>query len=226
MNSLSIAAVGLRPASELTLHQAPDYRGLPMCLVKAPFVREYLEELYQTIQSSLLINPQIFAVRARLTFCTLLPSRWMGGDTEINRFAESFIDSLRRDRSRPNTRMAATYNANTTCFWGREYGTDGRPFYKVLLLMNNDAYFRSGNVRADTNFIRERIQRAWGRALFPVQQSAERFVALPSGAAHIVSVQRGLPELFYLASAMCRADNKCFGSRTSNIGSSTDLWFF
>ena len=108
-------------------------------LDKGPFVEQYLEKLYQTLQYALNDYARVFAFR----FDLRLPH---GKTLTDNAMTSRVVARLRRHWRRRSVMIVCARRLNRlahdTCvrlFWVRERGQVGLPHYHCIILLNRDA---------------------------------------------------------------------------------------
>ena len=109
-------------------------------LDKGPFVEQYLEKLYQTLQYALNDYVRVFAFRfdLRLPHGKNLPDDAMTNRV-IARFRASLEAQISHDRQCASRLNRLAHDTCVRLFWVRERGQVGLPHYHCIVLLNRDA---------------------------------------------------------------------------------------
>ncbi|MDT4883020.1 Inovirus Gp2 [compost metagenome] len=109
-------------------------------------------------------------------------------------------------------------------FWVREVNAFGRPHYHFAFLLNEDAYFKLGNLAPTESNTFDRLQRAWVSALrLDDVSQAKGLVNVPDNAEFSLRGTVGDPGVaafFRRTSYFCKVATKVFIGRTRNRGCS------
>ena len=211
----------------LHLHTADTFQGLPVMVEKGPFIHEYLEALWRTINLALDQYPWVLAFRVDLRLPRLVG---IPDDAFTNRVISKFIESFKakiehnRDKARERNKYA--HDCRVRYVWAREVGCGGRPHYHLLILLNRDAYYTVGRLQPQRPNMISRMQEAWASALKCEVEQVRGLVHIPPNAEFRVdrNVRPGnvdqLPELFRRASYLCKAATKRYGDGSHGFGCS------
>lgn len=209
--------------SNLIIYNERSYRGLPIQVDKGPFIRQYLERLYETIECALEQHARVFAFRVDLRFSTALEQC---GDEYRNRVIEKFIASFKA-KIKHNRKMARLENkyahdSSVRYVWAREVGRQGRPHYHMVFFLNYDAFNALGRYEFGRDNIFNRLQQAWASALGCPVEAVTGLIEIPNNPSY--RVRRGDPQgisaLFYRASYLCKAATKVYGNGQHGFGAS------
>lgn len=199
------------------------YDGYPLMIEKGPFIEQYLEKLYRTLQYALSDYARVFAFRydLRLPCGKQLPDDALTNKL-IQRFKDSFDEQIDWDRQCARNRNRSAHDTCVRHFWVREVGEKGRPHYHCIVFLNRDAYRSLGHIDSDRKNMCSRLELAWARALrLPVAD-------IP-GAVHIPRQSTfhltrhdypGHDEFFRRSSYLCKAATKLFGDGQHGCGGS------
>lgn len=192
-------------------------------LDKAPFVEEYLEKLYQTLQYALNDYARVFAFR----FDLRLPhGNGLPGDAMTNRVIARFKASLEAQISH-DRQCAGRLNrsAHDTCvrlFWVRELGQEGLPHYHRIVLLNRDAYRTVGRIGSEGTNLYSRLEQAWASALRLPVSDVLSVVHIPTEFTFPLTRHDylGHDEFFRRCSYLCKAATKYYGDGQQGCGGS------
>ena len=211
----------------LHLHTADTFQGLPVMVEKGPFIHEYLETLWRTINLTFDQYPRVIAFRVDLRL-----SRRMGfpddilSNRVISRFIESFKAKIEHNRDKAREQNKYAHDCRVRYVWARERSEGGRQHYHLLILLNRDAYYTVGRLQPQRPNMITRMQEAWASALKCEVEQVRGLVHIPSNAEYRVDreVRPGnvdqLPELFHRASYLCNAATKRYGEGAHGFGCS------
>jgi hypothetical protein len=210
--------------SNLSIWYESCYRGLPLMIKKGPFFTEFLEDLWQTTQRALACYPRVFAARIDLRFPDGygIPDDFVH-NTVMRRFIESFEAHIEAAQNKSRREGKRVHSTELFYFWVREVNYVGRPHYHFAFLLNEDAYFKLGNLVTKESNIFDRLQRAWASALGLEPHQVSGLVYVPDNAEF--SLRRafgdpGVAAFFHRASYFCKVATKVFMGRTRNRGCS------
>jgi hypothetical protein len=209
--------------TNLNLYFAPTFAGRPLLVSSAPFIREYLHRLDETIKKSIEQYSRVFAFRVdlRLPANTQLPACAYTNQV-IDRFIGSFKAKIRHNRRMALISNPKAHASEVRYVWARELGQHGLPHYHLVILLNRDAYKVLGSINSESDNIIHRLQSAWASALGLPGEDIRGTVHIPANADYFLD--RGQPEgqdeLFKRASYICKAATKFFGDGQHGFGSS------
>lgn len=200
------------------------YDGYPLMVDKGPFVEQYLEKLYQTMQYALADYTRVFAFRfdLRLPHGNPLPRDAMTNQM-IRNFKASLDEQILWDRQRARNRNRLAHDSKTRMFWVRELGRmSGRPHYHCIVFLNRDAYRSMGGMGSERSNMHNRIELAWARALRLQVADVRGAVHVPVGATHHLTRTDycGQDEFFRRSSYLCKAATKHYGDGQHGCGGS------
>ena len=214
----------LIPSTNLHTYNLSHFQGLPILIERGPFILEYLEKLYLTIKRALNQYPRLFAVRFDLRYLdSFFDSLDAHGSAVIERFVESLRAKIKHDRKRAAQRSARIHSTSIRYACGKEYGTEGKPHYHCLLLLNLDAYHTLGNFTSDQENLYCRIQSAWASALGINWNQSLGLVHIPDNPIYCVRRDNQyfiLDELFRRASYLCKIETKKLANQEHSFGCS------
>ncbi|SDL55346.1 Protein of unknown function [Franzmannia pantelleriensis] len=186
-------------------------------------VTEYLEALRITLQKAKYEYPRVLAIRVD----PIIPSDISDIMTveDHKGLIKKFIASLNAiiDHDWERRRKSDWLPNNTLRYvWCREVGTNGKPHYHFLLILNRDVYFTIGKACSPNENLCSRISRAWYSALGVVWNPQEPWVHVPQNP--VYWIERGdaesFQQAFYRASYLCKANTKQYGIGLRAFGSS------
>ncbi|MDE3735943.1 inovirus Gp2 family protein [Pseudomonas resinovorans] len=210
--------------SNLTLWYEPCYRGLALMVKKGPFIAECLEDQWRTTQRALDYYPRVFAARVDLKFPDGygMPDEFVH-NTAMSRFVASFEAQIEADQICSRREGKRVHPTELFYFWVREVSNAGRPHYHFAFLLNEDAYFKLGNLAPKESNTFDRLQRAWASALRLNVSEVQGLINVPENAEF--SLRRnigdpGVAAFFHRTSYFCKAATKVFIGRTRGRGCS------
>lgn len=199
------------------------YDGYPLMIEKGPFVEQYLEKLYQTLQCALSDYARVFAFRfdLRLPRGKPLPDDAMTNQV-IQRFKASLDAQISHDRERARVRNRSSHDTCVRLFWVREVGRASRPHYHCIVFLNRDAYRSLGHIKSECKNMYNRLASAWASALHLPADDVLGAVNVPNGATHHLSRHDylGHDEFFRRSSYLCKAATKHYGDGQHGCGGS------
>lgn len=213
--------------SNLTIWYDSHYRGLELMVDKGPFIKEYLEDLWQTIQRALACYPRVFAARIDLKF----PDGYgmpveLVSNTVMRRFIDSFEAQIEADQDKSRREGKRVHPTELFYFWVREVSSTRQTHYHFAFLLNDDAYHTMGRLQTERVNIFHRLQRAWSSALGLSVPDVSGLVNVPENATFRLKRGVGHPGVaafFHRTSYFCKVATKDVGGRTRNRGCSRRL---
>lgn len=211
--------------SNLTIWYDSHYRGLPLMVEKGPFITEYLEKLWQTIQRARWFYSRVYAARIDLKFPVGydMPEEFVH-NTVLSRFIESFKDQIKKDQARSARKGRRVHPTELFYFWVREVSSARQPHYHFAFMLNGNAYHTLGKLKARKRRVNlfHRLQWAWAKALGP-SIDASGLVNVPENAEFSLGMgvnDPGVVAFFHRTSYFCKAATKVYFGRTRNCGCS------
>lgn len=199
------------------------YNGYPLMVDKGPFIREYLERLYFTLQYALTDYGRVFAFR----FDLRVPSdKKLSADVMTNRvirrFMASFDAKIKHERERARTRNRSSHRTCVRHFWVREVGAKGRSHYHCIVFLNEDAYRSLGWLKSDDMNMHERLKSAWASALKLKVADMSGVVQIPKRATFHLNRSNHLVdyEFMHRSSYLCKSATKRYGDGQHGCGGS------
>lgn len=207
----------------LTLHYDSMYLGLPVQFDKGPFVREYLQRLYQTVTCAINEYRRVFAFRFDLRLPIDRDSTSLCYENEIiDRFVESFKAKIRHNRKMAFRESTNARDTTVRYVWTRECGQQGRPHYHLAILLNGDAFCSLGKFSPNRDNMFNRLQEAWASALNLPIEEVRGLVEVPAN--HYYHLYRdnneSIAKFFFRASYLCKSATKSFVNGSHGFGAS------
>lgn len=199
--------------TNLTIHYADTFQGLPVMADKGPFFSNYLARLKLTIERSLAQYSRVLAFRVdlRLPTTAQLPDYAYTNEV-ISLFLESFKAKIKHNREMARKTNPYAHNSNVRYVWAREQGQGGRPHYHLVILLNQDAFYTVGKLDSDKVNMFHRLEEAWASALRLQVHEVSGLVELPRNATYrLRRDDETYQELFKRASYLCKTATKAFG---------------
>lgn len=199
--------------TNLTIHYADTFQGLPVMADKGPFFSNYLARLKLTIERSLAQYSRVLAFRIdlRLPATTQLPDYAYTNEV-ISLFLESFKAKIKHNREIARRTNQYAHDSNVRYVWAREQGQGGRPHYHLVILLNQDAFYTVGKLDSDRVNMFHRLQEAWASALRLQVHEVSGLVEVPMNATYRLRRDaETYQELFKRASYLCKTATKAFG---------------
>lgn len=209
--------------TNLSLHYENIYQGLPVQVEKGPFISEYLNRLYQTMDQALSQYPRVFAFRfdLRLPAEIQLPD-FVFTNQVIERFMESFKAKIANNRRQARQLNKYAHDSKVRYVWAREQGQHGKPHYHLAILLNRDAFTALGKFETGRDNMFNRLEQAWASALGLSVEAVRGLVELPRNPCYHLNLGElgGQAEFFHRASYLCKAATKVFGDGSHGFGAS------
>ncbi|EOX8445596.1 inovirus Gp2 family protein [Salmonella enterica] len=137
----------------------------------APFNEHYLERMFTVLNNAVERHPRTLAVVALLR----LPEYRDIGDSIIStpdfhgnvmsRFIESLKEKITAFLKRKAKQNIRIHHGELRYAWVREYGTDEKPHYHIVLFFNHDTFNTLGNFTNESDNLGTFIEDAWLSAL-------------------------------------------------------------
>lgn len=199
------------------------YDGYLLMAEKGPFVEQYLEKLYQTLQCALSAYARVFTFRfdLRLPYGKPLPDDAMTNQA-IQRFKASLDAQISHDREQARIRNRSSHDTCVRLFWVREIGQAGRPHYHCIVFLNRDAYRSLGHIESKCKNMYNRLELAWASALRLQVTDVRGAVHVPRESTfHLTRHDYlGHDEFFRRSSYLCKAATKHYGDGQHGCGGS------
>ncbi|WP_350599194.1 inovirus Gp2 family protein [Pseudomonas sp. 65/3-MNA-CIBAN-0223] len=209
--------------TNLTLHTGSTYVGLSVQENKGPFIREYLNRLYLTMERALTQYSRVFAFRVdlRLPSETELPDYAFTNEV-IERFIESFKAKIKHNRSQARKLNKYAHDSKFRYVWARELGQYGKPHYHLAILLNRDAFTALGKYEIGRDNMFNRLVEAWASALGLSVEAVSGLVEIPNNPSYPMNRDDpvGQEEFFYRASYLCKSATKAYGDGSHGFGCS------
>lgn len=209
--------------TNLSLHYDDTFNDLHVQIDKCPFIREYLERLFQTILCTISQYPRVFAFRVdlRLPMGIPLPDLLLT-NVAMDRFIESFKAKIRHNRYKARQERPYAHDSKVRYVWAREISQNGVPHYHVAILLNNDAFCSLGSFSSDRDNMFNRLEEAWASALCLSREDVKGLVEIPRNASYKLhrDDRDSQADFFYRTSYLCKADTKVYGDGSHGFGAS------
>lgn len=209
--------------TNLILHGDSTYQGLAVQGAKGPFISQYLDRLYRTMERALTQYPRVFTFRVdlRLPNDTQLPD-YVFTNEVIDRFIESFKAKIKHNRGQARQLNKYAHDSKVRYVWARELGQHGKPHYHLAILLNRDAFTALGKFEVGRDNMFNRLVEAWASSLALSVEAVKGLVEIPTNPSY--HLNRGEPEgqaaFFHRASYLCKSATKAFGDGSHGFGCS------
>lgn len=206
--------------TNIRLHTADSYMGLPVLNAKGPLSEPYLERISKTINRALEEHPRTLAIRFDLSMPV-----WMGiiYTDVISKFLASLEAQIEADLKRKTRNGTRVYPCTVRYIWAREQNSSHHWHYHCAIFLNKDAYFTRGDISAQEGNMAARIHKAWASAL-GVDVSAVRGLVQFCNEFHLDRNdpwnELNICPLFEACSYLAKVATKQFGDGTKNFSSS------
>lgn len=200
----------------------PMYHGYPVNLNFGPLMANHLAAISRTLANALSDTPRAYAVR----FDLRLPAEFDVTDSEvITRFFNAFkrlLEAADQEKIRDGKRV---HPHRLRYCWTREWGSEGKPHYHVLIILNHDRYRTLGAFKNTDGNLAARIKTAWAIATGQNFAAIDRLIHFPKNAEYRLirqsfEFQQQLQNLFYRVSYFAKVDTKVFGIGQRSFGTS------
>lgn len=211
--------------TNLTIFEGNEFRRLLLLKGVGPYVLEYLERTYDTIEKAVHQYPRVSAIRFDLRYPAGLG---LSDELMTNAAISAFVDSLKskvaNNRRGAKLKYDRVHDSVVRYVWVREYDeTDTRPHYHFLLLLNRDAFHTVGYFNSESDNLYHRIVSAWASALGLPPEDGYGLVHMPKNHTYAINMNRsdsGWAELFTRVSYLCKVNTKRFGEGHHAFGCS------
>lgn len=204
---------------------APMYAGMPVYLDRGPLLTRHLDAIHRTMMNALAASPRCYSLRVDLR----LPDDFAFSDTEvITRFFRALNRLLDMADIQKTMEGKRVHPHRLHYCWVREWGSEGKPHYHVVLMLNRDRYRTLGSFSAEDGNLSARIKQAWAIALHRPLVDSARLVQFPKNAeyhliSNSISYEHDVKGFFYRLSYFAKADTKRFGIGQRSFGTSRNL---
>jgi len=146
-------------------------------------------------------------------------------NSTISRFTKSLDSKITADLNKKRKEGKRVHQNTLRYIWVKEYGTDNRPHYHVLLLLNKDSYAHLGNYAAFKGNLASKIQTAWMSALGLVCDSFRSLAHFPKNPIYYLDINKpDFPDtynqLIYRVSYFAKHKSKKYSSSARSFGCS------
>ena len=205
--------------SNLSLYSGTYYRSLPLNPAHAPYIAEYLEQLYQTIQYALRDYAKVLAFRLDLH----LPPGIIKSEGElISRFIESFDAKVQHNRKKARQQNSSANLTKVRQVWAKENANACRSHFHLVILLNYSAFSTLGYFELGRDNLFNKLVEAWSSALQVCIEDAAGLVHIPVNP--VYCLERDSPSssaaFFTRASYLCKAETKQYGDGGHAFGCS------
>lgn len=209
--------------SNLHSVDAPVFNGLSIQEKYLPMASEYLQALSNTMHKALNDYPRVLAIRIDPVIPTEISDRMTLEDHRglIARFIASLKAIIKHDRERKR-QNGWVPDTKVRYVWSREVGSNGKPHYHFMFLLNRGAYHMPGRACSPNGNLINRISRAWYSALGMVWNFKKPWIYVPDNSFYWVNRNdpNSFQEVFYRASYLCKASTKQYGLGLRAFGTS------
>ena len=219
--------------TNLSLHHAGDWQGIPVQPQRGPLVTNYLERIHFVIANAVADHTRTCVFRCDLKF----PAHGFEPDTAvISRFVDSLKAQLNANAQRKERQGKRQHLCQLRYIWVKERDSSHLWHYHVALFVNRDSYFTLGacrpvanNTGRDAPFMQmnmvDRIRAAWASAMGINVQQIGGLVHLPNNPIYHLdgndtAFDSQYAELFHRLSYFAKLDTKHYGDGTNNFGCS------
>ena len=197
----------------------------------------YTSNIINTINRAIEDHPRTMAIRIDLRIpadqyysehghSSDSPSYFADTDRKvISRFICSLKAQVNADLLRKKKLGIRTSKNNLRYTWAKEYGSDNKPHYHVLLLLNKDNYAYLGSYQNLSGNLASKIQKAWTSALRLDFEYYKKSVHFPKNPVYLLNASsfdypHVYEELLYRASYLAKLETKLYGTGTRSFGCS------
>lgn len=204
------------------LHYKSEYmpsEGVVMQVMtdKGPLVLNYLDRAYQVFDNASKAHSKVLALRFDLKLPWGVP---LPEDAQTNRVVRRFLESLQSKIDANLNRKRSPHRCPVRHIVAREVGHKNQKLhFHLVLLLNGHAFRQIGTMDYEGDNLFWLIAGAWASALkSPLVTAVDGVqVGFRRGVIqyHLDSVEGSpaLPEAFYRASYLCKAETKRYGNR-------------
>jgi hypothetical protein len=206
-----------------TLVYDGDYKGLPVIKNAAPFLADYLERALQTIDCAMNESYSLIWSCFELHLPNHRPAYL---EHYSNNVVTKFLASLKYRAVWKQKHLAngktVKRKANIDFVWDKNIGQNGKPYFRVILLLNREAYIDQGvpHYPADATFL-YRLYNTWEKTLNITEREARNLIRFPGKKMELIrNDAEALATVFEKASTLCRAPVEDQGIGCHGFGTS------
>jgi hypothetical protein len=185
------------------------YRGMPLIKKYRPYIVNYLESLYTTIQSALADHARVLAIRLDLH----LPGSYTKPDSIhvslMSRFIDSFKAMVKSLKQRTKNEGKRFHDTELHYTWVREIGDRyNNEHFHLVLYLNGQTFQALGAVDIAAPGIYGMTSRAWASALKLTWPQAQGLVHVPPNCTYDLDKHEPYSELFTRVSYFAKVNTK------------------
>lgn len=203
------------------------YQGLPLAIEHGPFLENRLADALATIENIMETNSRIVAV----CFEVLVPSGHCNGfgfTPSHSQCVAELVSKLQRQARWKHTdlygKRVKRRKPVIEAIWQESLTANQRSIYRVMLLLNHEAYFEQSISFDAADTLRYRARMAWAKAMqIHKHQSGAYIRFINHGLLIAHNDSDGLLKVFAKASALCGVPNQGFGHTPMGFGSTKQV---
>ena len=200
------------------LFSDPDYKGIPIQPAQGPFMESYLERTLRTIDGAMSDSQMLY-----MSCVTLSAVSSNGFPFTFNPHApiEAFIRAMIgwTKNCQSNNTYLHKRNARIDYVWQMSRNEHGIPVFRIMLLLNPEAYLNLGDKPERQNLI-YRVHRCWRQALSCPLDTAIKSTKFNTLLDYVGNGADDLIQVFQRATVLCKAPLHDQGRGTHGFGSS------
>lgn len=197
------------------------YQGIPLAIEHGPFLENRLADALATIENIMQNNRRITVacMELRVPEYNGFPfSRIV--DTSIIKFVKKMQHYARWKHTEIHNGQRQNDRPVVDAIWQMTCSPTGKPYYRVMLLLNHAAYHVQSPGYDAANTLQYRARQAWAKVAQIPQNCSGKYIRFPpNGMMTIENNADGLCRLFARASALCAVPNDANGQAFLSFGS-------
>lgn len=197
------------------------YHGIPLSTEHGPYIEHRLADALATVEGIMETNNRIIASCIELLVPDQSPFR-MGWNTDecVTEFVKKVQHYARWKHTELHKRNPNRRKPVIDAIWQKGCTAQGKPCYRVILLLNREAYFEQSDDYDPASTLQYRARQAWSKVMQIPQHHSGAFIRFPNhGLVMVDNTADGLFQLFPKVSVLCAVPRQMHGQAFESFGS-------
>ena len=197
------------------------YHGIPLATEHGPFIENRLADTLATIEGLMEASNRIIAVCLEL----LVPDGsgfgfHLGNDHHVAEFVLKLQRQVRWKHTELHEKNSRRRKPIIDAIWQEVLTANGRTSYRVMLLLNREAYYEQSIGFDAANTLQYRARMAWAKVMQIHKHHSGGYIRFPHHGLMITdNTADGLFQVFAKASMLCAVSSQANGQRLMGFGS-------
>lgn len=203
-----------------TITYTSEYHGIPLSPDHAPFIEQRLADALATIEGIMQNNRRITVacIELRIPEYNGFQFTW-SADASIAAFVKKMQHYARWKHTELHKGKRQKDRPVIDAIWQMACSPTGKPYCRVMLLLNHAAYHVQSTGFDPANTLQFRARLAWTKVMRIPQQSSSAYIRFPqNGLMTIENSAEGLCQVFAKASALCGVPSDANGQVFMSFG--------